>query len=115
MTVSQLLGPTFLGFAFTHRKRFRVELYIGTGKREENKQMFDALLNDRHNIEAMLGNVDESLEWERLDDRQASRVALYHKGSIEDSAEDLTNLRDWAVDAMIRFQKVMEKYVSELV
>lgn len=115
MTVSQLPGPTFLGFAFTHRKRFRVELYIGAGKREENKQMFDALLNDRHNIEAMFGNVDESLEWERLDDRQASRVALYHKGSIEDSAEDLTNLRVWAVDAMIRFQKVMEKYVSELV
>ena len=51
---------------------------------------------------------------ERIDDKRASRIALYRAGAITDSEEDLAKLRKWAVDAMIRFQKVMEQYVSSV-
>ncbi len=93
----------FLAFAFAHRGRFRVELYIDTGNRETNKSIFDRLHDRRHEIEAQLGEVS----WERLDEKRASRVALYHPGSIEESAELLASLRAWGIREMVRLNDVV--------
>lgn len=65
-------------------------------------------------IQAEPGDLAESLEWERIDAKRASRIALYHKGAITDNKEALADLNDWAVEAMGRFQPVMEKYVRAL-
>ena len=51
----------------------------------------------------MESKIGEPLNWERMDDRRASRIALYHGGSIDDPKEDLTNLRSWAIDGMNKF------------
>lgn len=114
MTVAQIPGPSFLGFAFTRRKRFRVELYIDTGDKERNKHLFDMLHNRASEIQTELKDVPGSLEWERIDEKRASRIALYHEGAITDAEEELASLRNWAVDAMIKFQKVMDKHLSEV-
>ena len=100
-----------LGFSFARRKRFRVELYIDTGNELKNKEIFNKLLSHKDQVESELGT---SVSWERLDGVRASRIALYHEGSITDTGEELTSLRDWAVDAMIKFQKVMDKHLSEV-
>ncbi len=115
MTIAQIPGPAYLGFAFTRRKRFRVELYIDTGDKERNKHLFDMLYTRASEIQTELKDVPGSLEWERIDEKRASRIALYHSGAITDSEEELNKLREWAVNAMIKFQKVMEKHVSEVV
>ncbi len=101
-----------IGFSFARRKRFRVELYIDTGNEQKNKDIFNKLLSRKDQIESELGTF---ASWERLEGARASRIALYHEGAITDTEDDLTNLRTWAVDAMIKFQKVMEKHVSEVV
>ena len=51
----------------------RVELYIDFWEQEKNKAMFDHLFGQRQEIEAVLGR---PLEWERLDNKRASRVSL---------------------------------------
>ncbi|HAX76638.1 MAG TPA: DUF4268 domain-containing protein [Cyanobacteria bacterium UBA11372] len=100
-----------LAFAFTRYKQLRIELYIGKSDQTENKRIFDALEKCKNEIEDELG---EQLYWERIDHRQESRIALYHEGAITDSEKDLMNLRNWAVNAMIRFQNVMNRKVKEI-
>lgn len=102
----------YMGFSFARQKRFRVEFYIDTGDELKNKQIFQKLFDSKDAIEAEAGM---SLSWERLENARASRIALYHAGSIIDSSEEeLAKLREWAADAVIRFQKVIEKYLSEV-
>ena len=52
----------------------RVELYInqGAGQAEANKKIFDTFRENREAIEAAFGG---PLKWDRLDDKQASRVS----------------------------------------
>ncbi|MBW4563771.1 MAG: DUF4268 domain-containing protein [Mojavia pulchra JT2-VF2] len=100
-----------LAFAFTRSNQLRVELYIAKNDQQENKRIFDSLHKRKNEIEAELG---ENLSWESHEYRRESRIALYHHGSINDSEEKLANLQKWAVNAMIRFQKVMNEKVSEV-
>ena len=101
-----------LGFSFARRKHFRIELYIDTGKESENKNILNNLWLHKDAIEAELGT---PLSWERLEGARASRVAIYHDGTITDTIEELANLRLWAINMMNRFQKVMEEYVNEAI
>lgn len=100
-----------LTFTFTPDKKFRVELYIDKGTLQQNKNIFDALYLRRDKIETSL---EESLTWERMDKRNTSRIALYRTGAITDTEQELKELQDWAVAAMLKFHKVMEKSVSEV-
>ena len=98
---------SFLVYAFTRDKRFRVELYIDTGDEERNKLIFDTLYHARDDIEDSLGEVS----WERLDGRRASRVALYRDASISDDDSKLEALKEWAVPTMIRFREVISEHL----
>jgi hypothetical protein len=95
----------YFAFSFAQRRRFRAELYIGRSHHDRNKAVFDALRANRVPIELSVG---EPLEWERLDHRSASRVALYRSGTIEDDAVELESLRVWAVSAMRRLRPALE-------
>lgn len=58
------------GANFTAGGRARVELYIDSGEYEPNKRIFDWLEEQREPLESEL---EETLEWERLDNRRGSR------------------------------------------
>jgi Domain of unknown function (DUF4268) len=88
----------YFNFAFSRDKRFRVELYVDTGIQSQNKAAFDSLLAQKDQIEAQTGPI----EWERLENRRASRLAQYHDGQITDDSNH-DELRKWAVDTMIKF------------
>jgi len=90
--------------SFARNGRFRVELYIDTTDQAKNKRTFDLLDADRERFHAAMG---EQLSWERLSDKRASRIALYHPGSITDDEKTLAGLRTWAVDTMARFYKTL--------
>jgi hypothetical protein len=103
----------FLGYSFARYGRFRTEFYIDFGDKEKNKNLYDKLYSRKDLIQVELENVPGSLEWERIDDKRASRIALYHNGAITDSPEYLASLSEWAVYSMIKFQREMERNVSE--
>jgi hypothetical protein len=59
----------------------RVELYIDTGDAETNKSYFDRLPEHKEAIEEVFG---VPLDWQRLDNKRASRIAysIFHKGGL---------------------------------
>jgi hypothetical protein len=105
-----LASGTFT-FSFAQGRRFRVELYIDSSSQEQNKHLFDLLYLQKEVIEADLG---EPVQWERLNDRRASRIAIYHPGSIEDDHERLAELQNWAVTTMIRFEKTFSEHLNHV-
>jgi hypothetical protein len=89
------------GTSFAQGKRVRAELYIDVGDSEKNKKLFDWLFEQKQIIESEFG---ESLDWERLDDRRASRIAVYREGSIDD-IELLKEIQAWAIQELLKFRK----------
>ena len=97
--------------AFGQGNQCRVELYIDTGDRATNKVAFDALESEREAIEAQVG---ESLVWQRLDEKQASRIYCGTDGSIDDSPSHLDELQEWAADRVAKFRRVFGSRLQKL-
>ncbi|AUM16936.1 MULTISPECIES: DUF4268 domain-containing protein [Rhodococcus] len=85
------------GIAVAADGRLRLEAYIDMGDRELNKQLFGRFADEQTTWESKVGHGPFS--WERLEDKRASRIALYHPIDLNDD-----QLRDeaatWAVNAL---------------
>src|SRR5206468_11981240 len=79
-------------------------VYIDPGDAAQNKALFDRFLGCKSEIETTFG---EQLEWERLDDRRACRVASYFPGSITASTEQLAAIREGLIDRLLRLKKAV--------
>ena len=89
-----------------------VDVYIDNGDRDWNKNLFDKLQEDKEAIESELA---ESLKWDRLDNRKASRIAVVRPGSIDDDEEMLGEIHDWMVEKLLAFKRVFGPRLDELV
>ncbi|MBD3338871.1 MAG: DUF4268 domain-containing protein [Candidatus Lokiarchaeota archaeon] len=105
-------GITY-AMCFALGNRIRVELYLDVGEAEKNKQLFDTIYQDKEVIESKF---DEDLEWERLDDKKGSRIAIYSTGSIESDSETLKEIKDWSIEKLLKFKEVfspnMKRYIK---
>jgi hypothetical protein len=101
----------YLNFSFTRHRRARAEFYIDAGDQARNKLIFDLLFVRREAIEHELG---AKLDWERLDNKRASRIALYRNGVITSSDEQLADLRAWAVDVVGKMHQVFGHHLAEV-
>ena len=95
---------SIIPIGFANQNRYRIELYIDTEDKERNKKIFDDLKSQKEDIEASLG---QPLGWERLDDKRASRIALYNTGSIDDGDQKLKELQDWTVEWLPKFYEAL--------
>lgn len=86
-----------------------VQLYLDEGEPDATKALYDRLFESRAAIEAELG---EELSWERLDDKQASRIALYTTGSARDPNENIGEILDWFVAKLLGFRAVFPAHVA---
>ena len=91
---------SWINFSFALNNRFRIELYIDTGDKIANKNIFDALYSHQSEIEKEVGT---ALSWERLDSKRASRIALYHPGNISGPKEELEKMIIWTVESLPLF------------
>jgi hypothetical protein len=92
------------GTSFAQGGRVRAELYIDVGDWDRNKKLFDWLTEQKQAIES---EFSEPLSWERMEERRASRVAVYREGTIEeDDEEALKQIRAWAIQKLLTFRKV---------
>ena len=101
------------GANFALGKRARVEVYIDNGDKDWNKNLFDKLLEDKESIESDLQE-HSALEWERLDNRRASRIASVRQGSIDDDEEELEEIRNWMAEKLLDFKRVFGPRLDEL-
>lgn len=99
------------GANFTQKKDARVELYIDRDDKDWNEDRFDNLLGQKESVEAAL---DESLVWQRLENRRACRIAVVRPGSIDDDDETLDAIRDWMVERLLLFKEVFGPRLAEL-
>lgn len=101
-----------LVFSFGRGDIFRIEMYIDNGNQETNKRLFDRLFARKESIENAIGC---RLEWERLDNRRASRISIIENQiSVSSSEEKLEALRQKAVAGMVKFKSVMTPIVQEI-
>jgi len=103
-------GITY-GASFAMGNRIRVELYIDSTDTERNKDLFDRLAQEKEKIEEKFG---EPFEWERLDEKRASRIAVYRPGSIGDDEETLKEVRAWTIDHLLKLKKVFPVHLKKL-
>jgi len=99
------------GINFAQGNRARVELYIGTSKMETNKKIFDLLFMEKNETENEFGEI---LEWERLDNKQSARIALYRTGSIDDPAVMLNEIKEWSIKNLLNFKKVFDHRLKKV-
>ncbi len=99
----------WISAVFTGSGKARVELYIDHGDYELNKALFDWLENQKAKIEKDCGF---SLEYGRMDKKRASRISISRNGSIEDSPEELEEIRKWQVEKLLTFKKVFGPLVK---
>lgn len=90
----------------------RVELYIDTGNSEKNKSYFDTLLQHKEDIESRFG---APLEWQRLDEKRAARIAylIREHGGLYDQ-ENWNALQDAMIEAMERLENALKPHLSHL-
>ena len=110
--ISTGAGKTGLAYTYVILKNAaRIELYIDTGDKNKNKQIFDELYKKRHEIESDFG---EELEWQRLDDKRACRIAktVENKGLWD--VDDWPTVQDKMINAIVRFERALSKHIRQL-
>ena len=107
---SGMQGIVF-GSSFAQGGKVRVEIYIDKGEHEKNKNFFDMLYKRKAEIENSYGTF---LEWERLDERRASRIAIYREGNIDVPECELEEIRQWQINNLIKFKKVFAPEIKQI-
>ena len=97
--------------SFARGERLRVEFYIDAKDKDVNKKAFDKLMSIRSDVENKFGG---TLSWERLDDKRASRIAVYQPGGIMSEASELNALVLWAADAIVRLYDALAEPVRDV-
>lgn len=107
---SGINGVTY-GANFAQGGKVRTELYIDLGEQEKNKYIFDELHRQKEQIESALG---EKVSWERLDNKRASRLAIYAEGSIDDSGAELEQIKSWHIERLLKIRDSLGRRVAKL-
>lgn len=107
---SGVSGMTY-GANFSQGGKARAELYIDLGDHEKNKYVFDQFFNIKGEIEDSLG---QEISWERLDNKRASRLALYIDGSIEESDSELEKVKNWHIEQLLKLKAALGKKIGQL-
>ena len=111
ITSPEVVEPVGILLSFARKSRFRIELYIDTGDQVKNKKVFDRLETQKTEIEQVFG---EDLTWERLDDKRASRIAVYRKNTaITSSLGEMDKLEDWIIKTLPKFYESIAPKLSD--
>lgn len=99
------------GWMFDKDGQLRTNLYIDVRDKEQNKQLFDSLYEQKDEIEQAIGY---PLTWERLDHRQASRVSKLIPATINDDPQKLEETKVWALKTVQEFVDAFQKRIKQL-
>lgn len=105
-----------LVLSFASGDRFRVELYIDSRDRARNKAILDALFDQAHELSHAIEG--HEITWERLNNRRASRVAVYYPEPVHcySSDEELDALAGWVAAVTPPFHAALrERYRDDII
>jgi len=108
-------GRAGLYFAYVinqHGGRVELDIDLGKDRGEENKAIFDQLMEHKGQIENSFGG---PLTWERLEQQRVSRVAYkLSEGGYRDGEEEWPRIQEAMIDAMIRFECALRPHIERL-
>lgn len=105
-------GMSSVGYnSVATRNYIRIELYINSGDKDNNKAIFDALESKKNKIETEFG---EPLTWERLDNNITARVKFELNNVSIFNEQDWSKMIAFMVDAVPRFERAFKKRIQEL-
>ncbi len=91
-------------------KLARVELYLGRSRPDENKWLFDQLYREKQEIECRF---EAELDWQRLDDKKASKICLQHSFDGFDE-ENWPEMIDWLCEHIVKLVKAFSGPLDRL-
>jgi hypothetical protein len=97
--------------AFTIDNKFRIEIYIDTGKKENNDLAFAELRESSSSIHEKVG---KELIWDPLPESRACRIFVARDGTIDDDQEKLAEIVEWATPLVIKFREVFGPLVKNI-
>lgn len=92
------------------KNTIRIELYINDEYKETNKKLFDALYRSYEKINSTFG---DNLNWERLDDRKASRIS-FSTHFDRDNKEKWDIAIEWHYTHMKKFEESLRPFIQEI-
>lgn len=109
-------GKSGIGYNYVITNKYAsCEIYLDRGKEFEepniNKIRFDELFKHRDEIEKEFGG---KLNWERLEDRRASRISVHFEGIGLKDKDKWDELQEKMIETMIRLEKAFRKYIRQL-
>ena len=96
--------------SFAFNDRVRAGIYLDAKDQILNKAIFDKLYSEKENIEKEFG---ENLCWERIDEKRACRIIIYSDGHINLDTEELSKIKDWTIEKLLRFKEIFPKYFKK--
>lgn len=87
----------------------KVQLNISRGNKEENKFIFDALLEQKETIEATFG---EALSWNRMDDKKAS-IILFEQTFDGYNKAEWPTMVEWMVQKVHQLEKAIRESLKQ--
>lgn len=104
-------GVSGVGFNFVVSKKYaRAEVYMSRSNADENKFIFDKLMEQREGIESLTGE----LEWERLSNKKASRIKREMKNVSLYEREDWDKMMDFMMESMLFIDKAFRKPLQRI-
>lgn len=97
--------------AFTFDGKFRIEIYIDMGRKEDNEEALRKLEENKHEIEERVG---QSLNWDFLPESRACRVYTAIDGTIDEDENKLQQLIEWGTPIMIKFREVFAPLIKNI-
>jgi hypothetical protein len=105
-------GMRYIGFNSVATKNYiKIELYINSGEKEQNKYLFDRLFANKESIESAFG---KPLTWERLDDNVTARVKYELSGVSIFNEENWERMIEFMKNAVPKFETAFKKAIQEL-
>ena len=107
--VSGFSGVLYGASFYSREKKAKVELYLN-GDKDRNEILYDKLIENQEAIESEL---QEPLEWRRLD--KSCLIAVTRAGSITDSPEVLEEIQDWMIERLLKFKQIFGPRLKDLI
>lgn len=90
----------------------RVELYISRGEKEINKQIFDQLYEYKSDVD---DTFEGNLEWQRLDNKKASRIAYRLDNVNAFQEEDWPKMIQFLTTNIIKMESTFKSILTEVI
>ena len=96
---------------FANNRKAQVQIRIDSGDKDWNETAFDLLERRRDDIEAEMG---EEMVWDRNERVRVSHISVERDGTINDSEEDLKEIRRWMISNVEKITDVLLPHMKEV-